>query len=138
MDIAAALQERGYRFTRSSIIGIVHRMGLTLEHKSEERRRRASPPKRERKMKPVLRLVGASSAGGPIFKTVLIPDLDLACADITPRNVSIADLGKNECRYPYGDGPFTFCGHPTDGGAYCVGHKALCYVDPKQRWRDAA
>ena len=138
MDIAIALQERGYRFTRSSIIGLVHRMGLTLEHKSEERRRRASPPKRERKMKPVLRLVGASSAGGTIFKTILIPDIELAVADVVPRNVSLADLGKNECRYAYGDGPFTFCGNPVDGGSYCAGHKALCYIEPKQRWRAAA
>lgn len=137
-DIAIALQKRGYRFTRSSIIGVVHRAGLTLEHKSEERRRRASPPKRERKMRPVLRLVGASSAGGPIFKTVFIPDIELAVADIVPRNVSLADLGKNECHYPYGDGPFTFCGHPTDRSSYCAGHKALCYVEPKQRWRTAA
>lgn len=137
-DIAIALQQRGYRFTRSSVIGLVHRMGLTLENKSEERRRRASPPKRERRMKPVLRLVGASSAGGQIFKTVMIPDIELACADIVPRNVALMDLGKHECRYPYGDGPFTFCGHSTDGGSYCAGHKALCYLEPKQRWRDAA
>jgi GcrA cell cycle regulator len=132
-DIAISLQERGYCVTRSSIIGVIHRAGLTLEHKSEERRRRASPPKREQKMKAVPRLVGASSAGGPLFKTVMIPDLDLACADITPRNVPMTDLNKNECRYPYGDGPFTFCGHPTDGGSYCAGHKAICYVEREAR-----
>ncbi|MCK1479305.1 hypothetical protein IVB27_32345 [Bradyrhizobium sp. 197] len=134
-SIAIALQQRGHPFTRSSIIGLVHRAGLTLEHKSADRQRRASPPKRERKMKPVLRLI--SGAGRPVFKTIMIPDLDVACADVEPRNVSLADLGKNECRYPYGDGPFTFCGHPAEG-SYCAGHKALCYVEPQKRWRTAA
>lgn len=137
-EIAVALQQRGYRFTRNSIVGLLHRAGLTIEQKREARKRRHPAPKRERRLTPVLRLVGASSAGGPIFKTVMIPDLELACANIVPRNVSIDDLGRNECRYPYGDGPFTFCGHSTDGGSYCSGHKELCYIAPQKRWRAAA
>jgi GcrA cell cycle regulator len=137
-EIAVVLQNRGYRFTRNSIVGLLHRAGLTIEQKSEARKRRPPAPKRERKTRPVLRLVGASSAGGPIFKTVMIPDLELACADIVPRNVTLLELGRDECRYPYGDGPFLFCGHQTDGSSYCAGHKALCYVAPQKRWRDAA
>lgn len=39
-----------------------------------------------------------------------------------PLNLSLNDLEPHHCRWPYGDGPFVFCGHPKDEGSYCAYH----------------
>lgn len=123
-QIATALQQRGYPFSRNAIVGLVHRAGLTIEQKTEAKSRRSPTTPRERRVPPVLRLVGASKCAVWI---------EPASVDIIPRNLVLDDLGKNECRYPYGGGPFLFCGHSTDGGSYCAGHKVLCYIAPQRR-----
>lgn len=39
----------------------------------------------------------------------------------------LLDLESGDCRYPFGDGPIVFCGHPAvDGSSYCLPHKILC------------
>lgn len=32
------------------------------------------------------------------------------------------------CQFPYGDGPYTFCGAPTWRGSYCQTHHELCHT----------
>lgn len=51
----------------------------------------------------------------------------LRCVEIEPRRLSLIDLDRGDCRYPYGgdeDGEaITFCGHPRrPGSSYCVPH----------------
>jgi hypothetical protein len=52
---------------------------------------------------------------------------------------SLIDLEPNECRYPYGDSDFKFCGapqhiHVLNGkmvqSSYCKEHRLLCTVEP--------
>ena len=39
------------------------------------------------------------------------------------------DLGNSQCRWPHGDGPFTFCGaERVDDPRYCPEHAALFYA----------
>lgn len=54
---------------------------------------------------------------------------------IEPRHVTLADLEKNDCRFPFGDSrTFTFCGHPqVDGSSYCAEHTKLCWLPPRGR-----
>lgn len=53
--------------------------------------------------------------------------IQLQCAEVVTRDISLADLEPNDCRYPVGDGPFLFCGHPKmEGSSYCVPHFHLC------------
>ncbi len=48
-------------------------------------------------------------------------------AEVGPLNKELEDLKRRECRFPYGDGPFVFCGHKTrDRSSYCEEHHALC------------
>lgn len=43
-----------------------------------------------------------------------------------PYNMTIEQLGPKDCRYPYGDGPYTFCGNScATGTPYCPEHHAL-------------
>lgn len=54
-------------------------------------------------------------------------------ADIVPLHVSLLDLEPSQCRHPYGDGPFTFCGHPRADKSYCTAHMAINYYKPEAR-----
>jgi GcrA cell cycle regulator len=41
---------------------------------------------------------------------------------------SLIDLAPDECRWPFGDKPFTFCGcEAVDGLPYCAGHARIAY-----------
>lgn len=44
----------------------------------------------------------------------------------------LLDLENGDCRYPFGNGPFTFCGRPkVQGLSYCEGHARICLDLPK-------
>ena len=94
--------------SRNSVIGKVNRMGLTRDNEYKPR-----------KPKPVY--VRKKLAKPPtIFSPVEWRD------DGEPLHVSLIDLGANDCRWPYGDGPFTHCGHrQIDGSSYCGHHFRL-------------
>lgn len=51
------------------------------------------------------------------------PDNDLADSAL---HIAFLDLEPHHCRFPYGDGPFTFCGHPKVQGSYCTPHALYC------------
>jgi hypothetical protein len=51
----------------------------------------------------------------------------LRCVEIEPRHLSLLELERGDCRFPYGgdvDGQaITFCGHPRrKGSSYCTPH----------------
>ncbi|MEY9156187.1 GcrA family cell cycle regulator [Bradyrhizobium japonicum] len=54
----------------------------------------------------------------------------LRCVGVQPRLVALGELGRDDCRYPYGgdkDGEgIAFCGHPRQqGSSYCTPHARL-------------
>lgn len=111
--------ELGNGITRNAVIGKVHRLGLIKRGKGahavvEQGPRNTYPrkPAEPRTRKPV---VSDSQRE------------KLRCIEIEPRHLSLIDLEPGDCRYPYGDGPMTFCGHPKlDGASYCLHHYAIC------------
>ena len=55
---------------------------------------------------------------------------------VTPLCVSLDDRQADQCCYPYGDGPFSYCGHPKQPGfSYCPDHCAIVYRAPETRQR---
>jgi GcrA cell cycle regulator len=51
----------------------------------------------------------------------------LRCVEIEPRHLSLVELEKGDCRYPYGGDEegeaITFCGQPRrPGSSYCTSH----------------
>ena len=51
----------------------------------------------------------------------------LRCVAIEPRHLSLGDLERGDCRYPYGGDEegeaITFCGHACrPGSSYCTPH----------------
>jgi len=61
----------------------------------------------------------------PVFKA--IKPVKLRCVRIEPRHLSLIELERGDCRYPYGGDEegeaITFCGHPRRAGSsYCTAH----------------
>jgi hypothetical protein len=55
-------------------------------------------------------------------------------ADVVPLDIDLLELNEQTCRWPDGDGPFTFCGHaPVRGLPYCAPHSRISYQPPKER-----
>lgn len=48
----------------------------------------------------------------------------------------LMELGPDDCRYPFGEGPFTFCGDPAIiGSSYCELHRLICTKAPEHGLR---
>ncbi len=123
--------------SRNSVIGKAHRLGLVSPH--NERRASRPPAEARRPYKPRERKVlTVESNGNGAFRVresrAVVDQYKLRAIEITPRNVSLIDLEKGDCRYPYGDGALVFCGHPVkEGSSYCTPHHHLCWVKPENR-----
>jgi GcrA cell cycle regulator len=53
--------------------------------------------------------------------------IKLRCVEVEPRHLSLIELERGDCRYPYGGDSegeaITFCGHPRrPGSSYCTPH----------------
>lgn len=67
-----------------------------------------------------------------IDKTPLRKDAWLPLPGTAPR--PLHDLEQHDCKWPLGDGPFTFCGQPAaTGRVYCAAHVALAYKPREDR-----
>jgi len=108
-------------FTRNAIIGRTHRLGLPLRgHPKAIKKQKIKQARTE-----TLRMVRANSNSNAIriIESATLESAALRCAAVEPRNLELVELGLDDCRYPYGDGPFLFCGHPAiDGCSYCGPH----------------
>lgn len=120
-EIVMVFNERGYTFTRNAVIGVLHRAGLTANHKTEvhpssnKNGGGQTAPRR-------------SSANHVRRPKIDAATIQLRCFEIVPRGLSLIDLEPGDCRYPYGDETITFCAHPAMvGSSYCVPHRHLCW-----------
>lgn len=121
--------ELGDGVTRNAVCGKIHRMEFTgpgtyrrqtdeqLQAAKRKRNEIGNERRRERRR------------AQPItFKPKLtITNLEaLRCVEVDPLGKTLLELGPDDCRYPFGDGPFTFCGHPKlDDYSYCGPHFGL-------------
>lgn len=117
-----------YPFTRNAILGKVDRMGLSKQpggkphaktgiHWGNSRRpegfRRKALPKTPR----------------PVAEPKIMAPEIIAIVERSEAACTFAQLGKDMCRYPYGepqDADFAFCARHTKG-TYCAGHQAACH-----------
>lgn len=111
--ISAMLADRGHKFSRNAVYLTGVRMGLPL--KGIGRVRRMSPRVIVRRKDMTLR-----AARVAVEQPV---SLDL----------SIMDLKPGQCRWPHGEGPYLFCGSPTEGKSYCPYHCKAAYRPVHER-----
>jgi GcrA cell cycle regulator len=129
-------------FSRSATIGRVKRLKLAGPNRLD---RPGRPKPTPQATPPRLRPVRAGDAAQtpwlpPPFKSVEMPKL--RCADVVPRHLSLTDLERGDCRYPYGGDiegeAITFCGHPRrPGSSYCAAHFELSIGPGTASERDA-
>lgn len=116
-------KEFGTTYTRNATIGKAMRLGWSFGYPppmTPEEKQAARDRKNERRR---LRRRASGSIARPRISAPPRIETEMRCAAIDPLHVSLPDLTSDGCRWPYGDGPFTFCGHgKTDGSSYCQAH----------------
>lgn len=141
-EIATIFAADGYQVTRNSIVGRVHRMGLSGTRKdfvSQNTPRHIEPqrPKITRNNEDIGRSGQAVQAinrarrkksDRPATKPeTFTPHV----CDVVSMRKTIVQLGLYglECRWAdderNGDGLHTFCGHPANGHPFCAAHRNL-------------
>jgi GcrA cell cycle regulator len=125
-EIARAINARfGTAYSRSATIGHARRMGFgdpgRYKDTPEAPPSPGLPPLRDLRQRHLSTFVWPM----PVFET--ITNVQLRCVEIEPRHLSLMELERGDCRYPYGgdeaDQTITFCGHPRrKGSSYCTPH----------------
>lgn len=131
--VAEALNEKfGTSHTKNAIVGKVQRLGLTAPDKPK-RPPYVRKPKARRPDEREKRIITFGDANATrVYSSVQREQYKVRCVEIVPRHLSVLDLEPNDCRYPYGDGPITFCGHEKlVGSSYCIAHHVLCQEKPR-------
>lgn len=129
-SLSAADIGRVLGFGRNAVLGKVHRLKLAHRNNPGNRKpRTVREPKVRRvavvKPRPVKNADAENSTHNSKHPLSIVQP---------PRNLGLMDLTDAACRFPIGDGPFTFCGHDTQPGSpYCSGHHALCYQPADER-----
>lgn len=109
-------------FTRNAVIGKIHRLGLNGRvYASRKMTPEEAEASRVRKVAYTRDYRAKQRAVSPPVKPSRPARPDV-CLEVTPRNLDLCDLGHNDCRWPYGEGPFTFCGNMVLHGSYCAAH----------------
>jgi GcrA cell cycle regulator len=115
----------GGGLTKSSVLGKARRLDLPArptgfsEPEDVRTAKRAARANGDRRLSQVLRTPRERRPDGSL------PGLEIVESPQAPGflGIPLLDLERNMCRFPRGDGPFLFCGQPTERGSYC-GH---CY-----------
>jgi GcrA cell cycle regulator len=113
-------------YTRSAALGRARRLRL-----GPDDRQQPSMPRRPAELDEIVERLPISPRPlglpwpTPVFKEVV--PVKLRCVDIEPRHLSLTELERGDCRYPYGGDEesevITFCGHPRrPGSSYCSPH----------------
>jgi GcrA cell cycle regulator len=129
-EIADALNAKfGTAYSRNATIGRAKRLGYPGPDRStDSRQHRPKRPLRARAarlIQPRERHIPEFIRPMPVFEQAELPKL--RCVGIVPRHLSLVDLERGDCRYPYGGDEegeaITFCGHPQrEGSSYCAPH----------------
>jgi GcrA cell cycle regulator len=111
-------------YSRNAAIGRARRMGFAGPDRPKP------PPKAKAPRLHKMRVRCAAESRGPMPMFESVANVKLRCVGIVPRHLSLLELERGECRYPYGGDAegeaITFCGHPRRrGSSYCAAHFEL-------------
>jgi GcrA cell cycle regulator len=128
--------QTGSTFTKNAIFGKIDRLFTAARPvKTEEekaalllaRRERDKLKKREARLK-VKAPVDMNRRRAAIGRIDPEPYVCQPAPDVTPLHIDMEGLGDSNCHWPYGDGPFTFCGHQALAKLpYCAKHCRIAY-----------
>ncbi len=119
--------------SRNAVIGMIFRAkgGRSVPPRKRILRvgdNQRRPKNRRERMRTVAAYREAERLGEARHQAHAGPDLDVPEAE----RVSLLDLEPQHCRWPYGDGPFTFCGkNKVSGKSYCEFHTLRALPAPQ-------
>lgn len=146
-EISAELSNQfNTAISRNAVIGMWCRRGWTGSRvKKPAKARQSAAPKRANDLAKreraaiivpptaatekvrIQRLVSAAHGSMRVIESSQQTVALLREVHVEPLNLDLIELQHGQCRYPFGDGPFRFCGHPVEPGRpYCTPHHALC------------
>lgn len=137
--IANALGEKGFRFSRSAVIGLGHRMKLVKPLHLQPRVPR--PPRAPKPSR--ISLITAPTQRRPDNEKAPVVPFTPRVVDTSPLHLTVLQLDATTCKYEVSgaDDPalYTFCGRTAfTEQPYCADHCRLCYVSPGERRRAKA
>jgi GcrA cell cycle regulator len=124
--------------SRNAVVGKIYRLGLSA--KGRYGKSRAAEAKSRWSKTPQGRRALSKSVGNRLALRICdmpkpqgVPSMKKApqrvasgAPEPTAKMLSLLDLGRHHCRWPYGDNPFYFCGHRKEtGSSYCEYHRDL-------------
>jgi GcrA cell cycle regulator len=125
-EAAAAINRKfGTFYTRNAVLSRARRMGLMAPRPPESPPGAISTLDRPGGVRPgEARMSWLQPPMAMLKRTETDP---LRCVEIEPRHLSLVDLERGDCHYPYGGDEegeaITFCGHPRrPGSSYCTPH----------------
>ena len=119
--------ELGPGITRNAVIGKVHRLGLERRGRANvfHGNQKRSAVRKPRVVKPTKFALSFNAA---TITKIPVASFEARLAAVQPLHLDLMELTEATCRYPYGDGPFTFCGCATKNEKpYCAAHYELSY-----------
>ena len=129
---SAALISVEMGVSRSAVLGKVKRLGLPDRALVQRKKycRKSAAPKKAGKTKFAL------SFNNAIVTKIPVAEFEERRAAVEPLHLDLLQLTASTCRFPYGHGPFTFCGCDIQPDKpYCPAHVELT-TDRTQRQRD--
>lgn len=112
--------------TRNAVCGKIDRLGLSGIKRSQKVMAARAPVIRRTgdHLARVQRIVQARSAVDAVIRPEPFVVQDIP--HVSPRHIGLMELSDSTCKWPFGDGPFTFCGCEVRGsGPYCVPHARI-------------
>jgi GcrA cell cycle regulator len=113
-------------YSRNAAIGRAKRMGIASADRPTAQSR-ACQPQQDTVLERRLSEFRPSEFRWPMPVMERAEPVTLRCVEVDPRHLSLLELERNNCRYPYGGDEegeaITFCGHPRrKGSSYCTPH----------------
>jgi GcrA cell cycle regulator len=121
-EAAAVINKRfDTAYSRSALMGRARRMGLSGPD------RPVSPPNVQPRLNRPAEVCPIVPISPGFSRPMEAKPVKLRCVEIDPRHLSLIELERGDCRYPYGGDEegdaITFCGHPRrPGSSYCTPH----------------
>lgn len=120
--------------TRNAVIGKVHRLGLGGRVTADRRAYAGSGKRRQRRPRPAKAVPQFQRYGNPALRRLIAaePHKPAPVVDVPEHErKALLELEHGECKWPYGDGPFTFCArHAVTGLPYCDAHARIAFAPP--------
>lgn len=126
-DLTARVMAAHLNRSRSAVCGKLHRMGLSrpvtgfrMGHTGG--RPRKEPRSKIKAFKPSFNEPRYTRPRPEPLQKISVKSME----PVAPKHIHLLELEAGECKWPFGQGPYTFCGHTTEhGDRYCPYHNWL-------------